>query len=47
VDVVIVQAGDDGAVVGVEHGLSLGGGEVPGHVDDPVLGADVDDRAVE
>jgi hypothetical protein len=47
VDVVIVQAGDDGVLPGVEHRLPCGRREVLGYVDDALFGTDVDDCAVE
>ena len=43
----IVQAGDDGVPARVEHRLARDGGETFRHVDDSLLGTDVDHRAVQ
>src|SRR4051795_12415611 len=46
-DVVIVQAGNDGAVSRIEDRLACRRGELLGDLDDGLFGPDVDDGAVE
>ena len=47
VDVVVVQAGDDGAVRGVEHQLTRGGDQSLANLEDAVLRSNVDHGSVQ